>query len=198
MFLKACAAVLSAAVAIPAMATEFAIDTAHSYVSFKVPHMVVSKTKGQFNDWSGTIKLADDVEKSSVEVTIQVASIDTANEDRDKHLRSADFFDVDKAPTITFKSRRVEKRGEKYVAYGDLTIKSTTKTVALNFKLNGPINDPWGNTRIGVEVEPLTIDRTEYGLTWSKAMETGGLVVGNDVTIELAVEAMAPTKTEQS
>lgn len=191
MISKILMAVLSAVVALPAAAGDFSIDTSHSYVSFKVQHMVVSKTKGQFNDWSGKISLAEDMAKSSVEVTINVASIDTADEDRDEHLRSPDFFDVENSPTMTFKSKRIDKRGGKYVAYGDLTIKGVTKTVALVFTLNGPITDPWSNERIGIEVEPLTIDRQEYGLTWSKTMETGGLMVGNDVTIDIALEAVA-------
>ena len=112
MIKKLALALVAAAVALPVTATDFSIDTAHSYVSFKVPHMVVSKTKGQFNDWSGTIRLAEDMAQSSVEVTINVASIDTANEDRDKHLRSSDFFDAEKQPTMTFVSKRVDKRGD--------------------------------------------------------------------------------------
>jgi polyisoprenoid-binding protein YceI len=183
--------VLATLVALPVAATEFAIDMTHSSVGFKVAHMVVAKTRGSFQDFSGTIRLDEnDLTKSSVEVTIETASIYTANEDRDNHLRSADFFDAENNPTITFTSGKIEKDGTGYIATGNLTIKGNTRLVELPFQLNGPITDPWGNRRIGVEIEPITIDRREFGLTWSKTIETGGLVVGDEVTIELEVEAV--------
>ena len=162
MFRKLSLIVLTTLVALPVAATEFAIDTVHSSVGFKVTHMVVAKVRGSFQDYAGTIRLDEnDLTNSSVEVTIQAASIYTANNDRDG-----------------------------YVATGNLTIKGNTRLVELPFQLNGPITDPWGNRRIGVEIEPITIDRREFGLTWSKTIETGGLVVGDEVTIELEVEAV--------
>lgn len=182
---------LSVALALPAGAADYSIDKTHSSVHFKVTHLVVSKVRGSFNNFQGTIDFnEEDITKSSVSVTIDADSIDTGNEKRDDHLRSADFFDVESFPTLTFKSTEVKKSGDGYVAVGNLTIRGNTHVVSLPFSINGPITDPWGNHRMGVEVEPVTIDRQEYGLTWSKALETGGLVVGNEVEIEIDVEAV--------
>jgi len=172
-------------------AEKYAFDTAHSHIGFKVRHLVISKTKGAFGDFKGTLNyVPEDVAKSSINVEIQVASIDTDNEDRDNHLKSPDFFDVAKFPVITFKSEKIEKRGDGYVATGKFKIKDVEKTIELPFEITGSVTDPWGNKRIGVEGE-ITIDRTEYGLTWNKALETGGVVVGTDVEIELSVEFIA-------
>jgi polyisoprenoid-binding protein YceI len=191
MFRKLSLTALAVLVAQPVSATEFTIDVAHSSVGFKVAHMVVSKTRGSFQDFAGTIRLDEnDLSNSSVEVTIDAASIYTANEERDDHLRSPDFFDAENSPTIRFKSGRIEKNGKGFIATGNLTIKGSTRLVELPFQLNGPITDPWGNQRIGVEIEPITIDRREFGLTWSKTIEAGGLMVGDEVTIELEVEAV--------
>lgn len=177
--------------ALPAAAGEFAIDTTHSSVNFKVNHLVVSKVRGSFQSFDGSISIDErDMTRSSVEVTIDVSSIDTANGKRDEHLRSPDFFDVQNHPEITFKSTAVRKNGSGYVAFGDLTIKGTTRQVELPFSINGPITDPWGGSRIGIEIEPITIDRREFGLTWSQTLEAGGLVVGDEVDIELEVEAV--------
>lgn len=126
-------------------------------------------------------------------MTIDVASIDTANDKRDEHLRSADFFDAQKHPQITFNSSSVRDVPGGFVATGDLTIKDITRRIDLPFAVNGPITDPWGNTRIGVEIEPITIDRREFGLTWSQTLETGGLLVGNEVDVEIEVEAVGVT-----
>ncbi|OPY91412.1 MAG: hypothetical protein A4E73_02035 [Syntrophaceae bacterium PtaU1.Bin231] len=173
-----------------ALAAEtFVIDASHSVVGFSVRHMMVANTKGTFSDVKGTV-IADpnDLAKSSVEVTIAVASIDTNNADRDNHLRSPDFFDVGKFPTMTFKSTKIEKRGDGYVATGILTIKAVSKEIALPFSVSGPVTDPWGNVRYGLEFEKIKINRKDFGLSWSKVMETGGLVVGDEVTIELGAE----------
>lgn len=187
---------LFAAAALPVAANEFTIDSVHSSVGFEVEHMVVSTVRGSFNDFEGIIYLDDqDPTKSSVAVTIDAASVFTANEQRDNHLRSADFFDVENHPKITFKSGSIKKDGQRYVAVGNLSIRGNTRLVELPFTVKGPINDPWGNRRIGVKIEPITIDRKEFGLMWSKAIETGGLVVADEVTIDLAVEAVA-AKTE--
>ena len=191
-------ALFVAALAAPAAAADYKIDTAHSSVAFKVSHMVVSKTRGAFTDFNGVISLDEnDVTKSSVEVTIAVASIDTANEDRDEHLRAADFFDAEKYPAITFKSNGVEKIGGGYIAHGELTMKGVTKKVSIPFEMSGPITDPWGNERIGISTESITIDRQDYGISFSRTMEAGGLVVGNDVIIEIEVEAVK-AKTEKA
>ena len=196
MFKRIIMTALFAAAALPVAANEFTIDSVHSSVGFEVEHMVVSTVRGSFNEFEGTIYLDDqDLTKSSVEVTIDAASVFTANEQRDDHLRSADFFDVENHPKITFKSGSIKKDGARYVAVGNLSIRGNTRLVELPFAVKGPINDPWGNRRIGVEIEPITIDRKEFGLMWSKAIETGGLVVADEVTIDLAVEAVA-AKTE--
>lgn len=177
-------------VAAPSLAAEkYAIDASHTVVGFSVRHMMVANTRGAFADVKGTVVAdAEDLSRSSVEVEIAVDSINTNNADRDKHLRSADFFDAAKYPTITFKSSRVEKKGDGYVATGLLTIKGVSKQIALPFAVAGPITDPWGNVRYGLEFERIKINRQDFGLTWSRTIETGGLVVGNEVTIDLAVE----------
>lgn len=182
---------ISTALAMPAAAADYSIDVAHSAVQFKVNHMVITKVRGGFDSFKGTIHFNEnDLTKSSVSVSIKTDSIDTGNEKRDAHLRSADFFEAEKFPAITFKSTEVQKTNDGYVAKGKLTIRDQTHIVTLRFSIAGPITDPWGGQRIGVEVEPIAIDRRDYGLTWSKALETGGLVVGNDVEIEISIEAV--------
>jgi len=186
-------------VALPGAAADFVIDTVHSSVGFKVNHMVVSNVRGSFDSFAGTIVLDQEtIANSSVAVTIDVATIDTGNEKRDDHLRSADFFDAGSHPQITFASTSVTRSGAGHVATGDLTIRGVTRRVELPFVVNGPIVDPWGNQRIGVQVDPITIDRRDFGLTWSQALETGGLVVGNDVTIEIELEAVQAREGDAS
>ena len=174
-------------------ADRYEIDPAHTFVTFSIDHLVVSKAKGSFKDVSGVILYdAKDISKSAVEVNIKTASINTNNDARDKHLRSADFFDAEKYPEMTFKSKRVEKKGDGFVAVGDLTIHGVTKEVTMPFKLSGPIKDPFGGTsRVGIEAS-LKIDRRDFGITWNKTLDAGGLMVGNDVTIEINVEAAIP------
>lgn len=177
-------------------ADTYTIDNTHSSVGFAVKHLMVTNTKGQFKDYTGTIQYdAKDIAKSSVEVTIQAASIDTANTDRDNHLRGGDFFDAAKFPEITFKSTKILKQGLGYEALGKLTIKGVTKDVKIPFTLSGPVKDPWGNTKLGIE-GGLVINRQDYGVTWSKTLDNGNLVVANDVKIELVIEAAlaAPKK----
>lgn len=187
--------VLALVAALPASAGDFTIDPVHSSVAFKVGHLTISKVSGSFLDFAGTIHLdQQEITSSSVAVTIEVASINTANEQRDTHLKSADFFDAEQYPQITFTSTSVTRRGSGYVATGDLTIKGTTHQVDLPFTINGPITDPWGASRIGVEIEPITINRQDYGITYSETLDTGGLLVGNEVEIELAVEAAKEDK----
>ena len=173
-------------------AEKYEIDTAHSFVTFTIDHLGLSKAKGSFRDVSGAIMYdAKDISKSAVEVVIKTASINTNNEARDKHLRTADFFDAEKYPEMTFKSKRVEKRGSDYVAIGDLTIHGVTKEVSMPFKLNGPVKDMSGTMRMGVDAN-LKINRQDFGITWSETLDTGGLLIGNEVSIDISVEAVIP------
>ncbi|GBC77504.1 Protein YceI [bacterium HR08] len=179
------------ALAVPARsADEFVIDPVHSSIEFSVRHMMVTNVRGRFREFSGTIFYDEkDITKSSVRVTIKTASIDTGNADRDNHLRSPDFFDAAKYPEITFASTRIEKRGAEYVCIGTLTIRGVSREVAIPFRVLGVVRDQRGNTRLGVEAG-LTINRLDYGVSWSRALEGGGLVVGNEVKIELNVQAI--------
>ena len=187
--IMATALILVLSIAISASgADKFALDQAHSSIGFSVRHLVISKTKGSFHDAVATVMYDEkDITESSVDVTIKIASIDTDNEDRDNHLKGSEFFDVGKFPDMTFKSKRIEKVKDGYIAIGDFTIRDVTKEIELPFQIVGIVDDPMGNTKMGVEAS-ITIDRQDYGLTWSKTIETGGLVVGNDVNIELSLE----------
>lgn len=177
----------------PVPAGDYNIDPAHSIIGFSIRHLEIAWVEGRFKDFKGTIRYDErDVTKSSVEFSAKVESIDTGVEPRDKHLRTADFFEVEKYPEMSFKSTRVERKGKDgYVLHGDFTLKGVTKPVALPFTATGAIKDPWGNTRFGVSAR-TKIDRRDYGITWGKALENGGLDVGNEVTIELQLEAVRP------
>jgi polyisoprenoid-binding protein YceI len=171
-------------------ADKYTIDKSHSSIQFSVRHMVISKVKGEFVEYAGTIHYdADDITKSSVDVTFQVSSIDTKDEKRDEHLRSPDFFDAPNHPEITFKSKRVEKSGDGTVLVGDLTMHGVTKEISMPFEVTGVITDPWGNTRMGASAK-LKLNRQDYGVSWSKKLDNGGLVVGDDVEIEIEIEAI--------
>jgi len=172
-------------------ADEYKIDPVHSSVRFTVKHMMVSTVPGRFGDFTGTIVYDDkDLSKSSVNVTIKSASISTDNSQRDTHLKSADFLDVEKFPEITFLSKSVAKKGDGFVAHGTLTIRGVAKDVDLPFTLSGPVNAGRGKM-VGADAS-LTINRMDYGVSWSKALDGGGVVVSNDVKIELNVEARTP------
>ena len=169
--------------------TTWQIDPAHTSVEFAVKHMMITTVKGRFTDVSGTV-VADEAEptRSTVEATMSVATIDTRAEQRDGHLRSADFFDVEKYPTITFTSRRIE--GDPTGAFrlvGDLTIRGVTKEVTLDVTNEGRGRDPWGGERAGFSAT-TKINRKDFGLTWNQALETGGVLVGDDVKISIEVE----------
>ncbi len=172
---------------------DYNIDLAHSIIGFSIRHLEIAWVEGRFKDFKGAIHFDEkDVTKSSVEFTAKVESIDTGVEQRNAHLRTADFFDIAKYPEMTFKSTRVERKGKDgYVLHGDLTLKGVTKQVALPFTVTGAIKDPWGNTRFGVSAQ-TKLDRRDYGITWGKALENGGLDVGNEVTIDLQLEAVKP------
>jgi polyisoprenoid-binding protein YceI len=166
--------------------TSWAIDPAHSVAEFKVKHMMISNVKGQFSGLSGTLERHEgDVTKSKVEVTIVAASVNT----RDAHLKSGDFFEVEKFPTLLFKSTRViPKNQDELAVEGELTIHGVTHTV--RFAAEGPTppaKDPWGNSRIGVSAT-TKINRKDYGLTWNTALEAGGILVGEEVTITLDLQ----------
>ncbi|MCG6954648.1 MAG: YceI family protein [Gemmatimonadetes bacterium] len=175
-------------------ANTWTIDGTHSQVEFAVKHMMFTTVRGRFDDFEGTVVLSPNApERSSVAVEIKTGSIDTQVDARDQHLRSADFFDVEKYPTITFRSRRVEgdlsEPGNAFTIVGDLTLHGVTREVVLNATFDGTGSDPWGNTRAGFSAE-TTIDRRDFGLTWNQGLETGGVLVGQDVKIQLAVQAV--------
>jgi polyisoprenoid-binding protein YceI len=172
-------------------ADEYKIDPVHSTVGFNVKHMMVSTVHGRFNDFSGQILYDDkDPSKSSVKVTIKAASVNTDNTGRDNDLRSANFLDVEKFPEITFQSKSVEKKGDSFVAHGTLTIHGVAKDVDLPFSLSGPLTTPRGKV-LGADAG-LIINRMDYGVSWSRSLDGGGVVVSNDVKIELNVEARTP------
>ena len=180
------------ALSLPALAfaTSWNIDPEHSNVGFKVRHLMVSNVKGSFEKNKGVVDINDkDITKSKVEVTIDTASINTNVQKRDEHLRSADFFDVAKFPTMTFVSKKVAKAGkDKLKVTGDLTLHGITKEVVLD--VEGPSlesKDPWGNIRRGATAN-TKINRKDFGLVWNKALETGGVAVGEEVTITLEIE----------
>ncbi len=182
-------AALVAGVPSSAFASDWEVDTGHSRVGFAVRHMMVSNTRGTFTKFTGSLALDDkDVTKSTVNIDIDAASIDTANAKRDEHLRSADFFDVAKFPKLTFRSTKVEKKGDGLSVTGDLTIRGTTRPVVLTVSpLSAEMKDPWGGTRRGATAQ-TKINRKEFGLTWNKGLEAGGVLVGDDVAIDLEIE----------
>jgi polyisoprenoid-binding protein YceI len=170
--------------------TTWNIDPVHSAAEFKVKHMMISNVKGQFSGVQGRLFLdGSDIVNSRVEATIDAASINTRDGQRDLHLRSADFFDVENFPTLSFKSDRiVRSRSGELIVEGDLTIHGMTRKV--EFQVEGPTppnKDPWGNERIGLSAT-TRINRKDFGLTWNAALETGGILVGDEVTITLDIE----------
>lgn len=173
-------------------AKNWIIDSAHSSVGFRIKHMVIARVNGTFGEWTGS--LAFDPENpidASVDVTIDVASIDTRNADRDAHLRSADFFDAETYPRITFRSTGVERTGDgNQRVHGELTIRDVTHPVTLDVEYGGRVVDPWGNDRIGFTAT-TKVDRRDFGLTWNAALETGGVLVGEMVDITIELEATA-------
>jgi polyisoprenoid-binding protein YceI len=169
----------------------FAIDKTHSEAMFQVRHLV-TKVRGRFTDLSGSVAFDEaSPERSSAAFTIEAASIDTGTPDRDAHLRSGDFFDVEKYPVITFVSTAIRTAGgDDYDVTGDLTLRGVTKRITLPVAYLGKARDPWGNEKIGFETD-ITINRKEYGLTWNAALETGGFLVGDDVKISVSIQAAA-------
>ena len=163
-------------------------DKVHSKVGFSVSHLVVSEVEGKFSDYDATLTTDAKGKLEKVEAVIKTASINTDNADRDKHLKSDDFFAAEKYPELTFVSKSIKASGKNgYKITGDLTMRGVTKSVTLDTKFNGQIKDPWGNTKSGW-VATTTVNRFDYGLQWNKAVEAGGLVVGKEVTISLKME----------
>jgi polyisoprenoid-binding protein YceI len=171
-------------------ATTWNIDPAHSAAEFKVKHMMISNLKGHFAKVSGSVTLDEfDLSKSHAEASIEAASIETHDAQRDAHLKSADFFDAEKFPTLSFKSTRISLvRDGELSAEGDLTIHGVTRKVVFNVEgPTPPTKDPWGNTRVGLSAT-TKVNRKDFGLTWNAALETGGILVGDEVTITVDVE----------
>lgn len=169
-----------------AQAADYMLDKAHSHVEFKVKHMMISNVSGDFKDFDAVIAYDEKGKKlTKLEGTVQVASIDTGIEKRDNHLRSDDFFAADKHPKMTFKMTKAD--GDSVT--GDLTIRGVTKTVTLDMDFGGVATDPWGNERMGFELNGK-INRKDFGLSWNKALETGGVLVGDTVKITIAIEAI--------
>jgi polyisoprenoid-binding protein YceI len=166
-------------------------DLTHSSINFWVRHLMVSKVHGRFTKWSGQLEFDEASPGGSrVEVQIDASSIDTKDAQRDGHLRSADFLDVEKHPNITFRSTGVESAGEKrYRVKGDLTIRGITRPVALDAEYAGRVKDPWGGERAGFTAK-ASIDRKDFGLTWNQTLDAGGVVVGDKVEIDIEIEAV--------
>lgn len=180
---------LLAASTVARAAEEYQLDPAHSHIGFTVKHMAVASVRGEFKEYAAELMVDEnDVQNSTLLLTITAASIDTDNDGRDDHLRSADFFEVEKYPEIVFQSSKIARTGAGFEVTGDLTMKGVTREITFDLEINGPIKDPWGNHRVGAEGD-LTIDRKDYGVNFSKIMDNGGLLVADDVKISFAIEA---------
>jgi len=178
-----------AASALSAQTTRWELDPSHSELGFRAKHLLIATTKGKFTDYKVTV-LSDkaDFTDAKIEVIAKVKSIFTDNNDRDNHLRSADFFDAEKYPELKFVGKSVKKfSGNKYKVTGDLTMKNVTKTVTLDMEFGGVVKDPWGNTKAGFTLTG-ELNRFDYGLAWNKAIETGGLVVDKMIKLDIEIE----------
>lgn len=180
------------------MSTErWEIDSSHSGIHFSVRHLVIAKVRGQFSRWTGSVVAPDgDFGRASLQVVIDASSIDTSVADRDAHLRSADFLDVEQHPELTFTSTRVERAAsDRLRVVGDLTIKGVTREVALDVEHLGMAKDPWGNERAAFTAK-TSVDRKNFGLTWNQALETGGVLVGDRIDIEIEIQAVRQAATK--
>jgi polyisoprenoid-binding protein YceI len=169
------------------------IDPAHSDVAFTVRHMMVSKVRGNFGAFTGTIVTTQDPLESSVEASIDLTSIDTRNEQRDAHIRTADFFDVENFPAMTYRSTGIRPDGDRFVVDGELTLRGVTRSVPLALEINGVGPDAYGGTRIGFSAA-TEINRTDFGVNWNAAIEAGGVVVSEKVSIALEIQAVLQTQ----
>lgn len=166
------------------------LDPEHSTIEFRITHMVVSKTTGQFTDYAGYIDMdAEDGTVTAIEATIKAESVNTNHIKRDTHLRNAEFLDVKLYPTITYRMKNYKKTSEGFTAIGDLTLHGVTKEVLLTGRYNGSTKDPWGNTRAGFSAEGK-LNRKDFGMIWNKTLDNGGLVVGDEVQIRLDIECI--------
>ena len=171
-------------------AATYTIDASHSSVGFKVKHMMVSKVRGTFDTFEGSVEFEDGAPADwSAGAVIQMASVNTSDEKRDAHLSGPDFFDAETYPTMTFVTTAVKPNGDDWTLVGDLTLHGVTKSVELELEYNGSVDDPWGNHRIGFSAEGV-IDRGDFGITWNNALDKGGVAVGNEVTVSLEIEAI--------
>jgi len=176
-------------VTLPATGT-FVLDKSHTQVGFVARHLMVSKVRGRFTDYEGTIVVADDPADSSVEVVIQAASINTNDENRDNHVRTNDFLAVEEFPTLSFRSTKVALNpGGDWKVYGELTVRGVTRPIVLDVEFEGVIQDPWGNQRLGFTASG-EIDRNDFGVSFNAALETGGFVVSPKVKLEIEAEAV--------
>jgi len=176
--------------AVQAEMARYNADLDHSTVEFRVAHMMVSKTTGRFTDFTGFIEMdPDNMKVNTLEAVIKTASVNTNQKKRDEHLQGADFFNVEKFPTMTYKLKTYRKEGDNYLAIGDMTLLGVTKEITLVGTLIGMTKDPWGNTRAGFTAEGK-INRKDFGMIWNKVLDNGGLVVGEDVYIKLEIECI--------
>jgi polyisoprenoid-binding protein YceI len=164
------------------------VDPAHSSIGFTARHLMVTKVRGRFSDFAGTITVGADPLASSVEAVAQVASITTGDASRDGHLLSADFFDAEHHPELTLRSTGISRRGADYVLHGELTIKGVTRPVDFDLEFDGVATDPWGNTKAGFTAEAV-VNRKDWGLEWNVALEAGGVLVSDKVTVQLDIQA---------
>lgn len=172
------------------LAGTYTLDPSHTRIGFVTRHAMVTKVRGSFNEFEGTATTDAGVQNAAINLTLQVASVDTRNADRNGHLVSADFFDAEKYPTITFNSTNIEALdAETLRVTGDLTIKDVTAPVTIDFEYAGAATDPFGNERVGLEGS-VVVNRKDYGLTWNAALETGGVLVSEKVTLEFEVSAI--------
>ncbi len=179
----------AADVTVPTAGT-YQLDPSHSSADFQVRHLGLSKVRGGFAIESGTVVIAEDPTQSTVEVTLDAASFNTGADDRDAHVKGADFLDVEQFPTLTFRSTGVRQSGGDWKVDGELTIKDVTRPVTLDVEFEGANTDPWGNGRIAFAGE-TEINREDFGITWNQALETGGVLVGKAVKIVVDVQAVA-------
>ncbi|HEX5645335.1 MAG TPA: YceI family protein [Nitrospira sp.] len=166
------------------------IDPDHSLIEFRVAHMVVSKTSGRFTDYKGFVEMDTDTKTiKTIEATINAASVETNHDKRDAHLRNPDFLDVAQYPTMTYRMKHAKKQGDTYTIVGEFTLRGVTKEVTLVSTFNGVAKDPWGNTRAGFSAEGK-LNRKDFGMVWNKALDSGGLVVGEEVQVRLDIECI--------
>jgi polyisoprenoid-binding protein YceI len=170
--------------------TKWAVDAAHSSIEFSIKHMMIANVKGTFNQYEATIEAdPSDLTSANIQFNIDLASIDTRNTDRDNHLRSGDFFDVENNPKMTFNSTSIEKKGDdEYRLTGDVSLNGVTKSETFLVTFEGQGQDPWGNQKVGFSAEG-TLKRSDYNLTWNAALETGGVLVGDKVKVSLEIQA---------